>query len=112
MAAGPAANFLAALLVFSGLAYFVGKTIVPPRVGGVAAGSAAEAAGLRPGDLIKSLDGRPVAAFGDVVNFVSLRPGQAIAIKDRARRARHDVNATPADRLLAATQGASPLMNA
>ncbi len=81
VAAGPAANFLAALLVFSGLAYFVGETIVPPRVGGVAAGSAAEAAGLRPGDLIKSLDGRPVAAFEDVVNFVSLRPGQAIAIK-------------------------------
>ena len=49
---------------------------MPPRVGGVAAGSAAEAAGLRPGDLIKSLDGRPVAAFEDVVNFVSLDLGR------------------------------------
>ena len=53
VAAGPAANFVAAIIAFSALAYFVGETIVPPRVGGVVAGSAAEAAGLRPGDLIR-----------------------------------------------------------
>ena len=79
VAAGPIASFAAAILAFSGLAYFVGETIVPPRVGGVVAGSAAEKSGFLPGDLVKSIDGRPVAVFQDISNFVSLRPGRAIA---------------------------------
>jgi regulator of sigma E protease len=41
VAAGPAANLLAAALVFAGLAYFVGETIVPPVIGGLVAGGAA-----------------------------------------------------------------------
>ncbi len=80
VAAGPVANFVAAVLIFSALSYFVGDVFVPPRVGGVVAGGAAEAAGLRPGDVIKSVDGRPVAAFEDIANFVSLRPGQPVAL--------------------------------
>jgi regulator of sigma E protease len=80
VAAGPAANLVAAILAFAGLAYFVGETIVPPRVGGIVAGSAAEASGLKPGDLIESVDGRPVAAFEDIANFVSLRPGQPVSL--------------------------------
>ena len=95
VAAGPAANFVAAILAFAAIAYFVGETIVPPRVGGVVAGSPAEASGLRPGDLVKSVDGRPVAVFEDVANFVSLRPGQAITLViERAGRDRAIV-ATP-----------------
>jgi pilus assembly protein Flp/PilA len=84
------------LLAALGAADFVGETIVPPRVGGIVAGSAAEAAivpprvggivagsaaeasGLAPGDLTKSVDRRSVA---DVANFVSLRPGQAITLR-------------------------------
>jgi pilus assembly protein Flp/PilA len=84
------------LLAALGAADFVGETIVPPRVGGIVAGSAAEAAivpprvggivagsaaeasGLAPGDLTKSVDRRSVAA---VANFVSLRPGQAITLR-------------------------------
>jgi pilus assembly protein Flp/PilA len=79
------------LLAALGAADFVGETIVPPRVagsaaeaaivpprvGGIVAGSAAEASGLAPGDLTKSVDRRSVAA---VANFVSLRPGQAITL--------------------------------
>ncbi len=87
VAAGPAANIIAAVLLFAAVAYFAGETIVPPRVGAVVAGGPAEAAGLRPGDLIKSLDGRPVAAFEDIVNFVSLRPNEPVAIAiDRGGR--------------------------
>ncbi len=87
VAAGPAANIVAAVLLFAAVAYVVGETIVPPRVGGVVAGGPAEAAGLRPGDLIKSLDGRPVAAFEDIINFVSLRPSEPVAIAiDRGGR--------------------------
>ncbi len=87
VAAGPAANIVAAVLLFAAVAYMVGETIVPPRVGEVVAGGPAEAAGLRPGDLIRSLDGRPVAAFEDIINFVSLRPNEPVAIAiDRGGR--------------------------
>jgi len=92
VAAGPVANFVAAILIFSGLSYFVGDLVVPPRVGGVVAGSPAEAAGLRPGDVIKSVDARPVAAFEDIVNFVSLRPGQRVTLA--VERGGHEMTIT------------------
>ena len=87
VAAGPAANVLAAILLFSGIAYFAGVTIVPARVGGVVPGGAAERSGFLPGDRIKSVDGRPAATFEDVANYVRLRAGEKIAfVIERAGR--------------------------
>lgn len=73
-AAGPLANFLLAVVVFAGLFATVGVTYTPPRVGEVAAGSAAERAGFLPGDLIAGIDGGRVARFEEVARAVRLRP--------------------------------------
>ena len=59
VAAGPAANFILAVTIFAVLALVMGDVKIKPRVGEIAAGSPAAAAGFQPGDLILKADGAP-----------------------------------------------------
>ena len=76
--AGPAANFLLAIVLFAMIFTFFGRGIADPVVSDLSEGGAAEAAGLQPGDLVVSLDGNPVTQFNDIQRYVSVRAGQAI----------------------------------
>lgn len=78
VAAGPIVNLAAGVLVLSVLAYAYGERFLPPRVDAVVAGSAAERAGFAPGDVIESVNGRRIASFDDIIDFVTLRPGEAL----------------------------------
>ncbi len=78
VAAGPAVNFLFAILLLGGLAYWKGDPVSPPVVQQVAPASAAERAGLRPGDRIVSIMGRQIDSFTDIAPIVSLRPGEVL----------------------------------
>lgn len=64
--AGPAANFLFALVVFSLVFMFVGKPFTPAVVDRVSEGSPAAAAGIQPGDEITAIEGRAVRQFEDL----------------------------------------------
>jgi regulator of sigma E protease len=70
VAAGPLANFLLAIVIFTGIFYVNGRAILLPMVDGVTAGSAAEAAGFQLGDLIVSIDGTKVDSFEDMQRIV------------------------------------------
>jgi regulator of sigma E protease len=77
MAGGPLANYLFAALLVFGLALSGWRTEVPTSVvGRVDAGSPAEAAGVRAGDVILAIEGRPVHDFKDVARVTSARPGK------------------------------------
>ena len=78
VAAGPVANFVLSIFLFAIFASAVGINTVAPRVGAVLAGSPAAQAGLAPGDLITSVDQRPVADFKDLVEYVHLRAGETM----------------------------------
>ncbi|EKE43615.1 Putative membrane-associated zinc metalloprotease [Oceaniovalibus guishaninsula JLT2003] len=52
----------------------------PPLVGGVSPQSAAMAAGLREGDVIVSIDGRPVAAFDELREIVGASDGAPLEL--------------------------------
>ncbi|MDT7535030.1 RIP metalloprotease RseP [Sphingobium sp. SA2] len=78
VAAGPAVNFLFAILLLGGLAYWKGDPVSPPVVQQVAPASAAEKAGLRPGDRIVSIMGRQIDSITDIAPIVSLRPGEVL----------------------------------
>lgn len=80
VAAGPVANFLLAIVIFSALFGLYGKPITDPVVTEVRAGSAAEEAGVKPGDLLVSLDGTAVESFDDVRRYVSIRPSTRIIV--------------------------------
>ena len=89
VAAGPAVNFLLAVLILAGFAWAYGVRSAPPVVGDVVAGSPAAAAGLRPGDRIVSIGGRSMADFNDIAQYAMLRPGEPaeVAVKRAGRAA-------------------------
>lgn len=95
VAAGPAANFLLAILIFAGVFLLFGRPSTQPVVGSVVPGSAAEAAGFRPGDVILAIDGRRVERFEDLANHVSLRPGTPLAVSARRDGAEVTLVVTP-----------------
>jgi regulator of sigma E protease len=70
VAAGPIANFVLAIVIFTGIFYISGHPILLPRIDSVAAGSPAEAAGFQPGDLIVSVDGAKVSSFEEMQRLV------------------------------------------
>ena len=75
VAAGPVANFLFAIVVLTILFATVGEQFTPPDVGQVQPNSAAEQAGIKPGDTIVEIDGQPVERFEDVQRAVQLNDG-------------------------------------
>src|SRR2546423_5459989 len=94
--AGPLANFLLAIVIFAAVFTFYGKQATPARVETVQPNSAAQAAGLRPTDLIVSINGRKIETFTDMQRVVSASAGQALDIEvDRGGERLH-VKATPA----------------
>ncbi|MBY0338307.1 MAG: RIP metalloprotease RseP [Acetobacteraceae bacterium] len=80
VAAGPIANFLLAILLFAALFATHGVPRGLTAISQVQAGSAAERAGLLPGDVIVSLDGRRVSRFDQVQRHVQPRAGEPVAI--------------------------------
>lgn len=78
VAAGPAANFLLAMVLFTLLFTAVGEQVLAPRVALVQAGTPAAAAGFQPNDLIKAIDGRPVADTSEVTRTVMMSAGDPL----------------------------------
>jgi len=80
VAAGPIANFLFAVVILAGVFMAVGQPFTPPAVGEVIPDSAAEQAGLQPGDRILRIDGTDIQSFQDIQLIVSLGLDEAIEI--------------------------------
>lgn len=80
VAAGPIANFVFSIVVLSLLFATAGQSFTPPDVGGVQPGSAAERAGLMPGDLITAIDGAGIQRFEEIRQIVSIKPGETLAM--------------------------------
>jgi regulator of sigma E protease len=74
VAAGPIANFLLAIVILASMFSIVGQPFTPTDVGAVQPGSAAEQAGLQPGDVIRGIDGSKTERFEDVQRIVRMNP--------------------------------------
>src|SRR6516165_1526409 len=96
VAAGPAANFLFAIVVLAILFMTYGQPFTPAEVGQVQPDSAAEQAGIQPGDTILSINGRTVQRFEDVQQTVRLNPGVPMAIVVRRDGRELALDVTPA----------------
>ncbi len=77
-AAGPAFNFLLAVVIFYLLYQISGVYMGLPQVGQVVDDSAAMAAGLKAGDLIKEIDSTPVDSFEEISRIVSNSDGRPL----------------------------------
>lgn len=79
--AGPAINFLFAILILAGFAFAYGKSVTPPVVAAIVPASAAAEAGLLPGDRLVSIDGEPVEWFDEVGRKIAHRPSERITVR-------------------------------
>ncbi|MBV9524169.1 MAG: RIP metalloprotease RseP [Alphaproteobacteria bacterium] len=95
VAAGPAANFLFAILVFAMLFATLGEPFTPPEVGQVQANSAAEKGGMQPGDTIEAIDGRRIQSFEDVKQMVGLNDGTPMHVVLRRDGKEVELTITP-----------------
>ncbi len=79
--AGPVANFLLAIGIFSAFFMVYEMPNTPPIANGIAAGSAAERAGLQKGDRILAVDDREMDSFEELRRTVSIRPGAEVLVE-------------------------------
>lgn len=85
VAAGPVANFILAILIFTAAFSILGIPVADPRIDEVMAGSPAEKAGIRPGDYIRSVDGAEIKDFAELQQAIFMRAGETMTIViDRA----------------------------
>ena len=80
VAAGPIANFILAIFIFSAAFMIVGAPVMEPRVDEVLAGSAAEKAGIQKGDLVISIAGKDIENFTDLQQAVITRAGEELTV--------------------------------
>jgi len=95
VAAGPIANFVAAIAIFAVLFATQGKPVADPVVAEVKDGSAAYEAGVLPGDVLVALDGDRIETFDDVVRYISMRPGIPVVVTVLRGSGEVDVNLVP-----------------
>ena len=79
VAAGPIANFLLAIVIFTVMFTFFGKPSTTARVDKVEANSAAAAAGFQVGDIVTSIDGTKIESFTDMQRIVAIRAGDKLS---------------------------------
>ena len=95
VAAGPIANFLLAIAIFATIYTIHGKQDITARVNSVEAGSAAEAAGFKPGDLVLSIGSRKIDSFRDMQEVVSLSADEPLDFVVDREGAKVNLRATP-----------------
>jgi len=78
--AGPVANYIFAILLFSVLFATIGQRYTVPIIQGIQPGSAAEVSGFQVGDHIKAVNGTPIARFEDLQMMVQGHPGDPLQI--------------------------------
>ena len=78
VAAGPIANFILAIVIFTCLFTFFGKPSTTARVDKIEAGSAAASAGFQVGDVVTAIDGKVIGSFSDMQRIVSIHAGDKL----------------------------------
>jgi regulator of sigma E protease len=95
VAAGPIANFVLAIAIFAVIFTTVGKQTTSARVDTVQPGSAAQAAGFQPGDLVLSINGEKIESFSDMQRIVSVSAGEPLAIEVERGNSQVTLRAVP-----------------
>ena len=80
VAAGPLANFLLAIIIFSFIYMFSGKDFTPAQISEVQKDSPAYISGIKDGDLILSIDDKKVTSILDVSTFINTTSKKDIVI--------------------------------
>jgi regulator of sigma E protease len=93
--AGPVANFILSTAIFAGIFMSFGRQVIPARVDAVTPDGAAAAAGIKPGDLIVAIDGRPISGFSDMQRIVAGSSGRTLTLTIDRGGVREEIKAAP-----------------
>jgi len=80
VAAGPAANFILAIVIFAGMLMAYGEYVTKTEIFEVIEDSPAQAAGFLPGDRFVAIDDKIIDTSIDVMSYVSLRAGESLNV--------------------------------
>ncbi len=94
--AGPMANFILAIVIFSAIFMVYGKQSMSARVDSVQPDSAAAAAGFQPGDLVVAIGGQAIGDFEQMQRIVSESAGDKLDIKIDRKGTILELTASPA----------------
>ena len=81
VAAGPFANFLLAVLIFTFIYMFAGKDFTPAQINDVQIDSPAYVAGIKNGDIISSIDNNKVNSIMEVSTFINASTRDKLSIE-------------------------------
>jgi regulator of sigma E protease len=95
VAAGPIANFILAILIFTFVFTFFGERITAAKVDVINPGSAAEQAGFMPGDRIVAIGNKQIETFGEMQRIVSGSADVPLTFTVERNDSRLDLVATP-----------------
>jgi regulator of sigma E protease len=95
VAAGPIGNFILAIAIFAIIFMTLGKQTTTARVDAVQPGSAAQAAGFQPGDLVVGINGDKIDSFADMQRVVSVSAGEPLNVEVERGGAHVTIKATP-----------------
>ncbi|HVX77326.1 MAG TPA: RIP metalloprotease RseP [Bradyrhizobium sp.] len=95
VAAGPLANFVLAILIFTGLFTFYGKPSTSARVDKIEAGSAAAAAGFQVGDVVTAINGEAIDSFSDMQRIVGMNAGDKLTFTVKRGASTVQLQGTP-----------------
>jgi regulator of sigma E protease len=98
VAAGPIANFILAIVIFTCLFTFFGKPSTTARVDKIEANSAAARAGFEVGDVVTAIDGNTVGSFSDMQRIVSVHAGDQLTFTIKRGDATLQLKGTPEQR--------------
>jgi len=98
VAAGPIANFILAIVIFTCLFTFFGKPSTTARVDKIEANSAAAAAGFQVGDVVTMIDGTAIGSFSDMQRVVGIHAGDQLTFTVKRGDSTLQLRGTPEQR--------------
>ncbi len=101
--AGPAANFLLAFVIFTGMFMAFGRVEHAALIGRVEPNSPAAAAGFQAGDLVKSIDGEGINSFEGLQEATLMSTGLPMSFV--VERDGHDVSLTATPKVAVVDEG-------
>ncbi len=93
--AGPGMNLVLAAVIFAVVLGTLGRPVWPAAVGRVAEGGPAAAAGLKTGDMVVAINGRPITYWEDLERALPSAGGRPLELKVRRDGAEQTVTVTP-----------------
>src|ERR1700690_3150701 len=95
VAAGPIANFLLAIVIFTCLFTFFGKPSTTARVDKIEVSSAAAAAGFQVGGIVTAIGKQAIGSFSDMQRIVSIHAGEPLTFTIKRGDSTLELKGTP-----------------